>query len=167
MPELTEGAAAPDFSLPSCDDEAVSLADFAGRKLVLYFYPKDDTPGCTKEAQDFRDRLADFEAAGAAVVGVSPDTVRRHCRFRDKHGLNFTLLADPERRALEAYGVWVEKKNYGRTYMGVSRSTFLIDAQGVIRRIWRGVRVRRRLSRGGEKVERAHAEDVLDAARAL
>jgi peroxiredoxin len=171
LAEINPGDAAPDFSLRSCDEQTVSLADFSGRALVLYFYPNDDTPGCTTEAQDFRDRIGAFAEAGAAVVGVSPDSVRRHCGFRDKYALNFTLLADPEHRALEAYGVWVEKKNYGRAYMGVERSTFLIDGQGVVRRVWRKVRVRRKVKAPGgakgEKIELAHADEVLQAARGL
>ena len=164
---IEAGQAAPDFALASCDAEAVSLSDFAGRALVLYFYPKDDTPGCTNEAKDFRDRIEAFTAAGCAVVGVSPDSVKRHCSFRDKHDLNFTLLADPDRQALEAYGVWQEKKNYGRVYMGVVRTTALIDGEGVVRQVWEKVRVRRKVKRDGEKVEVFHADDVLAAAKAL
>lgn len=119
----------------------MSLKDFRGKQLVLYFYPKDDTTGCTKESCDFRDALPQLERAGTAVVGISPDSVRSHQRFREKYGLGFILLADPEHLACEAYGVWREKSMYGRKYMGVERSTFLIDGKGRLLREWRKVKV--------------------------
>jgi peroxiredoxin Q/BCP len=132
MGRLTAGDPAPDFTLEADDGSSVSLGDLAGRRVVLYFYPKDDTSGCTTQACEFRDRRPDFDAAGAEVIGVSPDPLRSHERFRAKHGLNFTLLSDPEHTAAEAYGVWVEKSMYGRTYMGVERSTFVIGPDGTV-----------------------------------
>jgi peroxiredoxin len=149
------GDKAPDFDLPGDEGGEIRLKDFAGRKLALYFYPKDDTPGCTTEAQAFSASAADFEAAGVAVVGVSKDTVKSHARFRQKYGLNLRLGADVEGKTVEAYGVWVEKSLYGRKYMGIERATFLIDGKGVVRRVWRKVSVK------------GHAEDVLSAARSL
>ncbi len=133
MARLEAGQRAPDFSLEADDGSSVSLADLAGGTVVLYFYPKDDTSGCTAEACEFRDLQADYDAAGARVIGVSPDPVRSHVSFRDKHGLPFTLLSDPDHAAAEAYGVWVEKSKYGRTYMGVERSTFVIGPDAVLR----------------------------------
>ena len=130
MARLEAGDAAPDFSLQDADGSIVSLADLAGSTTVLYFYPKDDTSGCTAEACEFRDRAPDYDAAGARVIGVSPDAVTSHARFRDKYGLSFTLLSDPDHELAEAYGVWVEKTMYGRTYMGVERSTFVIGPDG-------------------------------------
>jgi peroxiredoxin Q/BCP len=118
------------------------LKDFAGKKVVLYFYPKDNTPGCTQEACDFRDNMARVQAAGAVVLGVSGDSIASHERFRDKYELPFPLLSDESHEMMEKYGVWQEKKNYGRTYMGVVRSTVLIDENGVIRRIWPKVTVK-------------------------
>jgi len=138
---LAEGAAAPAFDLPGAGGERISLGDFKGRKLVLYFYPKDDTSGCTAEAQDFNRLRADFEKAGAAVVGMSPDSVKKHDKFREKYELSFPLAADENKETLLAYGVWVEKSMYGRKYMGVERSTFLIDENGKIAKIWRKVKV--------------------------
>ena len=132
MARLEAGQPAPAFSLEADDGSTVSLADLAGRSAVLYFYPKDDTTGCTAEACEFRDLQPDYEAAGARVIGVSPDPVTSHVRFRDKHGLPFTLLSDPDHAAAEAYGVWVEKSMYGKTYMGVERSTFVIGPDGVL-----------------------------------
>jgi len=132
MARLEAGQPAPAFSLEADDGSTVSLADLAGRSVVLYFYPKDDTTGCTAEACEFRDLQPDYEAAGARVIGVSPDPVTSHVRFRDKHGLPFTLLSDPDHAAAEAYGVWVEKSMYGKTYMGVERSTFVIGPDGVL-----------------------------------
>lgn len=137
---VTEGQPAPDFTLPSDSGESVSLSQFRGSPVVLYFYPKDDTPGCTTEACEFRDATPDFSAVGARVLGVSPDSPTKHEKFRDKHGLNFTLLSDPDHEVAEAYGVWVEKKMYGRTYMGVERSTFVIDADGTISHALRKVK---------------------------
>ena len=155
MAQPLEGAKAPDFDLETDGGGRISLAGLAGRPVVLYFYPKDDTKGCTVEATDFTALGADFEAAGAAVVGVSPDTVKSHDRFKRKHDLSVVLAADPDHQAIEAYGVWDEKTLYGRKYMGVERSTFLIGADGRIARVWRNVRVS------------GHAEAVLAAVRAL
>jgi len=135
------GEKAPEFTLSDAEGKTVSLRDFRGRKVVIYFYPKDDTPGCTRESCDFRDSQPDFERAGAVVVGISPDTAKSHQRFREKYGLNFILLADPQRQAIEAFGVWQEKSMYGKKYMGVERSTFLIDEQGRLAGEWRKVKV--------------------------
>jgi thioredoxin-dependent peroxiredoxin len=132
MARLEAGQAAPGFTLEADDGSAVSLADLAGSTVVLYFYPKDDTSGCTAEACEFRDLAPDYDAAGARVIGVSPDPVASHVRFRDKHGLPFSLLSDPDHAAAEAYGVWVRKSMYGRAYMGVERSTFVIGPDGVL-----------------------------------
>jgi peroxiredoxin Q/BCP len=153
MNEIAEGAAAPDFQLET-PQGPVRLADFAGRTLVLYFYPKDDTPGCTREAQDFSALAGEFEAAGATVLGVSKDSVRRHETFSKKYDLAVRLGADPEGAVIERYGSWVEKSLYGRQYMGIDRSTFLIH-DGVIRKVWRKVKVPN------------HAQQVLEAAKAL
>ncbi|GMV12968.1 MAG: peroxiredoxin [Polyangiaceae bacterium] len=127
----------------------------AGGPYVLYFYPKDDTPGCTKEACDFRDGLSAFRKAGVRVIGVSPDSEASHARFSEKYALPFTLLSDPDKQLARAYSVWVKKKNYGREYMGIERSTFLVDAKGVVRRVWRGVKVA------------GHVDSVLAAAKEL
>ena len=135
------GAPAPDFSLPANGGRTLSLADFAGRKLVLYFYPKDDTSGCTKEAIAFTEAIDDFSAAGAAVVGVSKDPVKKHDRFIDKHGLKVDLVSDEEGDLCERYGVWVEKSMYGKKYMGIERSTFLIGPDGTLQKEWRKVKV--------------------------
>ena len=148
---LNEGDLAPDFQLPADGGNTVALADYRGRKLVLYFYPRDDTPGCTTEAQAFRDASEEFDRAGAAILGISPDTPAKHDRFKAKHGLPFPLGSDQDNAMAEAYGVWVEKRMYGRTYMGIERSTFLIDEEGRLARIWRKVRVK------------GHAQAVLDA----
>jgi thioredoxin-dependent peroxiredoxin len=129
------GDRAPGFELPDQDGEPVKLADLRGRKVVLYFYPKADTPGCTTQACGIRDREAEYEAAGAVVLGVSPDDPRALRRFADKHGLRFTLLADSDHRVAEAYGVWVEKSMYGRSYFGNQRATFVIDEGGVVRNV--------------------------------
>ncbi|HWH13170.1 MAG TPA: thioredoxin-dependent thiol peroxidase [Miltoncostaeaceae bacterium] len=134
------GDPAPPFALPADDGSTLSLADLAGQRVVLYFYPKDDTGGCTTEACEFRDLAADFDATGSRVIGVSPDPVRSHVRFRDKHGLPFTLLSDPDHAVAEAYGVWVQKSMYGRTYMGVERSTFVIGPDGTIEQALRKVK---------------------------
>jgi peroxiredoxin Q/BCP len=150
MARLEAGDAAPDFSLQDADGSTVSLADLAGSTTVLYFYPKDDTTGCTAEACEFRDLAPDYDAAGARVVGISPDPVASHARFRDKYGLSFTLLSDPGHEVAEAYGVWVEKSMYGRTHMGVERSTFVIGPDG-------------RLTHALYKVRpKGHATSVLD-----
>lgn len=153
--ELTAGAAAPDFNLPTDGGGAVSLSDLRGKTVVLYFYPKDDTAGCTKEAIDFSAARKSFTRAGAVIIGVSKDSVARHARFREKHGLTVALGADEEGKTIAAYGAWVEKTLYGRRFMGIDRSTFLIDRNGVIRRIWRKVRVP------------GHVEEVLSAVKEL
>lgn len=154
MAELDAGAKAPDFEMAGADGP-VRLSDFAGKALVLYFYPKDDTSGCTKEAQEFSALAADFAAAGAAMLGVSKDSVASHGKFTAKYGLAVPLGSDPEGATIEAYGSWVEKSMYGRKYMGIDRSTFLIDGAGVIRKVWRKVKVP------------GHAAEVLKAAQAL
>jgi thioredoxin-dependent peroxiredoxin len=133
---IEAGEKAPDFTLPDQDGNDVSLGDFAGRTLVLYFYPKADTPGCTTQACSIRDRWDEYEAAGAAVVGVSPDSVADVKKFHGKQSLNFTLLADADHAVAEAYGVWVEKKMYGRTSWGNQRATFIIDAEGRVARVF-------------------------------
>jgi peroxiredoxin Q/BCP len=155
MTELEPGQTAPNFNLPRDGGGTLALAELQGKKVVLYFYPKDDTSGCTAESIDFSARKPEFEKAGAIIIGMSPDSVKKHDKFKAKHGLEIDLVADEERKTLEAYGVWVEKSMYGRKYMGVERSTFLIDANGNIARIWRKVKVP------------GHAEEVLDAVRAL
>lgn len=154
MTELDAGAKAPDFEMAGATGP-VRLSDFAGKALVLYFYPKDDTSGCTREAQDFSALAGEFTAAGAAVLGVSKDSISSHGKFVSKYGLSIPLGSDLEGAALEAYGAWVEKSMYGRKYMGIERSTFLIDGSGVIRRVWRKVKVP------------GHAAEVLEAAKAL
>jgi peroxiredoxin Q/BCP len=153
--ELKEGDKAPDFTMEADGGKSVSLKDFAGKPLVLYFYPKDDTPGCTTEAIGFSAQAAAFKKAGAAIVGASKDSVKAHDKFRDKHGLKIPLGSDPDGKTIEAYGSWVEKSMYGRQYMGIDRSTFLIDGKGVVRRIWRKVKVK------------GHIEEVLAAVKAI
>ena len=138
---IQEGKAAPDFNLTDQHGKAVALTDLRGQHVIVYFYPKDDTPGCTTQACGFRDSFADFEGAGVRVLGVSPDSVASHQKFAGKYGLPFTLLSDAERSLASAYGVWALKKLYGRESMGIVRSTFLVDGEGVIRKVWRGVRV--------------------------
>jgi thioredoxin-dependent peroxiredoxin len=138
---IEEGAIAPDFTLPADDGRAVTLSELRGKPVVLYFYPKDDTPGCTKEACAFRDRSADLAAYGAVVLGVSPDDVASHGKFRDKFHLNFPLLADPMHQVAEAYGAWREKNMYGKKSMGIQRSTFLIDREGRVKKAWKKVSV--------------------------
>lgn len=139
--EIAVGKKAPGFTMPANGGRDISLNAYKGKALVLYFYPKDDTPGCTKEAIGFTEAQAKFERAGAAILGVSKDTAAKHDKFIDKHGLKIDLASDEDGSVLEAYGVWVEKNMYGRKYMGIERATFLIDAKGVIREIWRKVRV--------------------------
>lgn len=151
MAELKEGSKAPDFSLPADSGERLKLSAFAGKKVVLYFYPKADTPGCTKEACAFRDEFARIQAAGAMILGVSPDPVDRVAKFKAKYSLPFPLLADEEHTTAEKYGVWVEKSMYGKTYMGVERSTFVIGTGGKIARIFHKVKVD------------GHAAEVLEA----
>jgi thioredoxin-dependent peroxiredoxin len=149
------GQPAPDFSVPGDGGGTVSLSALKGKPVVLYFYPKDDTPGCTTEACGFRDAMPDFSKVKAQIVGVSKDSVKRHDNFKAKHDLNFALASDEDGKVCEAYGVWVKKKNYGREYMGIERSTFLIDKDGIVREIWRKVRVK------------GHVDAVLEAAKAL
>ena len=155
MTVLKVGMQAPDFEAPIDGGESVRLSTLRGRKVVLYFYPKDSTPGCTTEACGFRDALPDFSAIDAEILGVSKDSVKRHDNFRAKYDLPFHLVADTSGEVCEAYGVWVLKKNYGREYMGIQRATFLVDEAGVIREIWRKVRVK------------GHVDAVLAAAQAL
>jgi len=138
---LAEGSKAPAFSLPDETGSVVSSASLAGKPYVIYFYPKDDTPGCTKEACDFRDNIKAFNSAKVRVLGVSPDDPKRHAKFKQKYDLNFTLLSDVDKTLIGAYGIWIKKLNYGREYMGVQRSTFLVDKAGKITKAWNGVRV--------------------------
>ncbi len=147
--------AAPDFTLATDGGGSVSLAGLKGRKVILYFYPKDDTPGCTTEACAFRDSLPDFTGANAEVIGVSKDGPASHDKFKAKYDLNFTLASDPEGALCQAYGVWKEKNMYGKKSMGIERSTFLIDEKGILRREWRKVKVD------------GHAAEVLQAAKEL
>ncbi len=149
------GTKAPAFDLPTDGGGKLSLKALKGRKVVLYFYPKDDTSGCTREAIDFNGLKIEFEKAGAVVVGVSPDSPASHDKFKKKHALDFPLIADEEKAMLEAYGVWVEKSMYGRKYMGVERTTLLIDADGKVARVWSKVKVP------------GHAQEVLAAALAM
>jgi thioredoxin-dependent peroxiredoxin len=152
---IAEGKNAPNIKLPDTDGAIVSLAKLKGAPVVIFFYPKDNTSGCTKEALDFTAHLADFQAAGASVLGISPDDQNSHRKFVDKHDLTIRLLSDTDKSVAEAYGVWVEKSMYGRKYMGIERSTFLIDKAGKIARIWRKVKVP------------GHVADVLAAVREL
>ena len=152
---LKAGDEAPDFTLPATGGATLSLKGLRGRKVVLYFYPKDDTSGCALEAQDFNRLKGEFEAAHTEVIGVSPDSLKSHDKFRAKYGLEFPLASDESKAMLQAFGVWVEKSMYGRKYMGIDRSTFLFDATGKLVRAWRKVKVP------------GHAAEVLDAARAF
>jgi peroxiredoxin Q/BCP len=154
MSALTEGAVAPNFELQGAAGP-VKLADFAGKPLVVYFYPKDDTTGCTKEAQEFTALAGEFAKIGVALLGVSKDSVASHAKFTAKYDLGVPLASDPEGAMIEAYGSWVEKNMYGRKYMGIDRSTFLIDGSGKLARIWRKVKVP------------GHAAAVLEAAKSL
>ena len=140
MAKLTEGTKAPTFTLPDQDGNRVSLDDFKGAKVLVYFYPADDTPGCTKEACQFNDNLAGFQAAGVPVIGVSPDDAASHQRFRNKYGLRFPLLTDADHDVMDAWGAWGEKTSYGRTSVGVLRSTFLLDEDGRVERAWHNVK---------------------------
>ncbi len=155
MASLKPGDKAPAFSMETESGDKIALKDFKGKKLVLYFYPKDDTPGCTKEAIAFSADITKFKRAGAAIVGVSRDTAAKHKKFKDKHELKVVLGADEDGKTTNAYGVWVKKSMYGREYMGIERSTFLIDEKGKIAEIWRKVKVK------------DHAETVLTAVKAL
>ncbi|WP_312689717.1 thioredoxin-dependent thiol peroxidase [Brevundimonas nasdae] len=150
-----EGQPAPALDLPADNGGQVSLAALRGKPAVVYFYPKDDTTGCTREALDFTALSADFAALGVPVIGVSKDTVKKHDRFKAKHDLNLILASDEDGAACEAWGVWVQKKLYGREYMGIERASFLIDAEGKVARVWRNVKVA------------GHAQAVLDTARTL
>jgi thioredoxin-dependent peroxiredoxin len=140
MAKLEDGAQAPAFTLPDQDGNPVSLDDFKGSKVLVYFYPADDTPGCTKEACQFNDNLAGFQSAGVPVLGVSPDNAGSHQRFRGKYGLQFPLLTDADHAVMDAWGAWGEKTRYGRTSVGVLRSTFLVDEQGRIEHAWHNVK---------------------------
>lgn len=153
MSTLTQGSLAPDFDLPTDGGSRIKLSDLRGRKVVLYFYPKDNTSGCTVEAIDFSARHADFEAADTLVIGVSPDSVQSHERFRKKHKLSITLASDENKAMLESYCVWEEKSMFGHKYMGVVRTTYLIDRDGRIARAWKKVKVK------------GHVDEVLAAAR--
>jgi len=155
MAELTPGDAAPLFSLPADDGGTVRLTELRGKIVVLFFYPQDNTETCTAEAIDFSRHRDAFTEAGAVVIGISPDSLKKHANFRKKHGLTTPLASDEAREAIEAYGVWAEKTMFGRKYMGVIRSTFLIDREGKIARIWRKVRVP------------GHAEEVLESAKSI
>jgi peroxiredoxin Q/BCP len=152
---LSENDPAPDVTLIGADGEPVRTGDYKGQKLVLYFYPKDDTSGCTREAQDFSALAAEFEATGTWVIGVSRDSPKSHAKFHDKYGLKVRLLSDEDGSACEAFGTWVEKSMYGRKYMGIERATFLVDRDGVVKQVWHKVKVP------------GHAQAVLEAARAL
>ncbi|GLQ07556.1 thioredoxin-dependent thiol peroxidase [Sneathiella chinensis] len=152
---LEEGQKVPAFTMPTDTVGDITAASLAGQKYVIYFYPKDDTPGCTKEAIGFSEQAADFDALGVKVIGVSRDTIEKHAKFRAKHDLSVILAADVNEDVCENFGVWVEKNMYGRKYMGIERATFLVDETGTIRNIWRKVKVK------------DHVAAVLDAARAL
>jgi len=152
---VSEGKPAPEFTLEDDAGETVSLSDFRGRPVVLYFYPKDDTPGCTAQACGIRDAYGEFEQAGAVVLGVSPDRVSKHVKFKEKYDLPFTLLADPEHEVAERYGVWGEKKYMGRSYMGVSRTTFVIAPDGTVAEVMENVK------------PDSHADDVLASLAAI
>ncbi len=155
MTQPAVGDKAPDISLPRDGGEIVNLSDFVGKKVVLYFYPKDDTPGCTKEAIGFTESVDAFAALDTVILGVSKDSVKKHDKFVAKHELKIALLSDEEGDVCERYGTWVEKSMYGKTYMGIERATYLIDAEGKIAQVWRKVRVP------------GHVDAVLDAVRAL
>lgn len=152
---LQVGDKAPDFTLPADGGGKIALKDFKGKSVVLYFYPKDDTPGCTAEACAFRDQLPDFSRVKAAIIGISRDSVASHDKFKTKFELSFPLASDEDGKVCQAYGVWVEKSMYGKTYMGIERATFLIDGKGIVRNVWRKVKVD------------GHADQVLEAAASL
>lgn len=153
--ELAVGDKAPAFDVAFDSKHALAAKDLKGKKLVLYFYPKDDTPGCTIEAKDFRDHIKEFEKAGVMVIGVSKDSVKSHDKFKEKYCLPFPLASDEDGSMCESFGVWVQKSMYGKSYMGIERATFLVDDKGIIRNIWRKVKVD------------GHVKEVLDAAKAL
>lgn len=155
MSQVQVGQVVPDIELPASSGENVKLSQFRGKKVVLYFYPKDSTPGCTQEACDFRDAHGDFDTADTVIIGVSPDPIKSHLRFIEKQGLPFLLLSDPDKEAAQAFGVWQEKSMYGRKYMGIVRSTFLIDREGKLAQEWRNVKVK------------GHISEVLEAAKGL
>ncbi len=148
---INEGDTAPDFALPDAEGKTVKLSDLKGRYKIVYFYPKDDTSGCTREALSFTELKPEFDTLKTEIMGISPDQVKSHTEFRDKYGLRITLLADENKEAINAYGVWAEKKMYGKSYMGVDRSTFLIGPDRKVLKAWRGVKVP------------GHAEEVLEA----
>ena len=152
---LSEGDPVPDVKLEGMNGQPISPTDFKGQKLVIYFYPKDDTSGCTREAQDFTALAPEFEKAGTWILGVSKDDAVKHRKFIDKYGLRIPLASDPDGSVCEAFGTWIQKSMYGRKYMGIERATFLIDQDGAIQRIWRNVKVP------------GHAQEVLEAAQAL
>ena len=152
---LSEGDPVPDVSLEGMEGQKISPADFRGQKLVIYFYPKDDTSGCTREAQDFTALAEEFEKSGTWILGVSKDDARKHRKFIDKYELKVPLATDPDGSVCEAFGTWIQKSMYGRKYMGIERATFLVDRDGLVQRVWRNVKVP------------GHAEEVLAAAREL
>ncbi|GAA0584113.1 thioredoxin-dependent thiol peroxidase [Caenispirillum bisanense] len=152
---LTVGAPAPDFTLPTDGGGSVTLSELRGKPVVLYFYPKDDTPGCTTEACDFRDAEPDFSGASAVVIGISKDPVAKHDKFKAKHGLTFPLASDADGDVCERYGVWKEKSMYGKTFLGIERTTVLVAADGTVARVWPKVKVK------------GHAAEVLEAVKAL
>lgn len=153
--ELNINDKAPMFDMPTNNGKNISLSALSGKNIVLYFYPKDDTPGCTAQSQNFRDRLKEFEKLDTVIIGVSKDSVKSHEKFAEKYNINFPLASDENSKTCEDYGVWKEKINYGKSYMGIERSTFLIDKKGIIRQIWRKVKVE------------GHVDAVLEAAKKL
>ncbi len=153
--QLKEGHFAPDFTLDADSQKPMTLSDFRGKNVVLYFYPKDDTPGCTLEAKDFTSNMSLFESENTVIIGVSKDSVESHCKFRDKYGLKVILASDQNSTVCEAYGVWVKKQMYGKEYMGIQRDTYLLDKTGKIRKIWRKVKVE------------DHVAEVLNTVRSL
>jgi peroxiredoxin Q/BCP len=155
MSKVTIGKKVPDFRLPATGEQEIALSDFRGKNVVLYFYPKDSTPGCTTEGQDFRDKNNTFKRRNTVILGVSRDSIKSHEKFREKQGFPFDLLSDTEEKVCRLFGVIKEKNMYGRTVMGIERSTFLIDDQGVLRQEWRKVKVA------------GHVEEVLEAVKAL
>ena len=155
MKELNIGDKAPEFTLPANDEKKLSLSDYKGKKVVLYFYPKDDTPGCTTEACDFNDSLENLKTLNTVVLGVSKDPLSKHKKFADKYGLAFPLLSDEQSNVCETYGVWIEKNMYGRKFMGIERSTFLIDEHGNIEKIWRKVKVKNHIAEISEALGNA------------